>query len=60
MKFCFQQTGLSLLSLIGKRKISYRGIFVYLSFWNVLSVIYAMLNLMYHCEKEEKKYNLQV
>lgn len=54
MKFCFQQTALSLLSLIGKRKIGYKGIFVYLSFWNLLSVIYAMLNLMYRCEKGEK------
>lgn len=34
--------------------MGYKGIFVYLSFWKLVSVIYAMLNLMYHWEKEEK------
>lgn len=40
---------------MGKRKIGYKGIFVYLSFWNLLSVIYAMLNLTYHSKKKEEK-----
>lgn len=54
MRFCFQQTALSLLPLIGKRKMGYKGVFVYLSFWKLLSVICAVLNLKYHHKKEGK------